>query len=158
MALPKVGEKVSLNESSREDIMKEIDILCSLNHPNIIFLKEYFIENNKVFLITELLSGARSCQRCALRACNRVSAQQRCSVCESTMFSSTRTHMHVKNNKVFLITELLSGARRACVALAAAGWPVAVAAGGPAHGLQWRSVRDVLTASTHTFDSTVHRI
>ena len=57
MALPKEGEKVGANESSREDIMKEIDILCALHHPNILYLKEYFIESNKVYLITELLSG-----------------------------------------------------------------------------------------------------
>lgn len=60
MALPKAGEQVGSNESSREDIMKEIDILCGLDHANIIYLKEYFIENNKVYLLTELLSGALS--------------------------------------------------------------------------------------------------
>jgi hypothetical protein len=32
----------------REDIFKEIDILCGLNHENVIYLKEYFEENNKV--------------------------------------------------------------------------------------------------------------
>lgn len=32
----------------REDIFKEIDILCGLNHENVIFLKEYYEENNKV--------------------------------------------------------------------------------------------------------------
>lgn len=35
-------------ENTREDIFKEIDILCSLNHENVLFLKEYFEENNKV--------------------------------------------------------------------------------------------------------------
>lgn len=34
----------------REDIFKEIDILCGLNHDNVLFLKEYFEEGNKVCL------------------------------------------------------------------------------------------------------------
>ena len=32
----------------REDIFKEIDILCGLNHENVVYLKEYFEEGNKV--------------------------------------------------------------------------------------------------------------
>ncbi|KAG1660285.1 hypothetical protein FOA52_006752 [Chlamydomonas sp. UWO 241] len=44
-------------ENSREDVFKEIDILCGMEHENIVYLKEYFEENNKVFLITELLTG-----------------------------------------------------------------------------------------------------
>lgn len=31
-----------------EDIFKEIDLLCGMNHENVIFLKEYFEEGNKV--------------------------------------------------------------------------------------------------------------
>jgi hypothetical protein len=34
--------------SCREDIFKEIDILCGLNHQNVVYLKEYFEEGNKV--------------------------------------------------------------------------------------------------------------
>ncbi len=34
--------------SCSEDIFKEIDILCGLNHPNVVYLKEYFEEGNKV--------------------------------------------------------------------------------------------------------------
>ena len=33
---------------AQDDIFKEIDILIGLDHPNVIFLKEYFEENNKV--------------------------------------------------------------------------------------------------------------
>lgn len=33
----------------REDIFKEIDILCGLDHENIVFFKEYFEEGNKVW-------------------------------------------------------------------------------------------------------------
>ena len=32
----------------REDIFKEIDILVGMNHENVIFLKEYFEEGDKV--------------------------------------------------------------------------------------------------------------
>lgn len=36
------------HNGSREDIFKEIDILCGLNHENVVYLKEYFEEGNKV--------------------------------------------------------------------------------------------------------------
>ncbi len=48
MALPERGRSVGDNENSRDDIFKEIDILVGLNHPNVIYLKEYFEENNRV--------------------------------------------------------------------------------------------------------------
>lgn len=31
-----------------EDIFKEIDILCGLDHDNVVFFKEYFEEGSKV--------------------------------------------------------------------------------------------------------------
>ena len=37
----------------REDIFKEIDILVGMNHENVIFLKEYFEEGDKVGAHTE---------------------------------------------------------------------------------------------------------
>jgi len=46
-----------VHAGDREDIFKEIDILVGMNHENVIFLKEYFEEGNKVYLITELLTG-----------------------------------------------------------------------------------------------------
>jgi serine/threonine protein kinase len=48
MALPEKGRVVGNNENTRDDIFKEIDILVGLNHPNVIYLKEYFEENKKV--------------------------------------------------------------------------------------------------------------
>ena len=36
------------NWVAQDDIFKEIDILIGLDHPNVIFLKEYFEESNKV--------------------------------------------------------------------------------------------------------------
>ncbi|KAK3254710.1 hypothetical protein CYMTET_36083 [Cymbomonas tetramitiformis] len=41
----------------REDIFKEITLLSSIDHPHVINLKEYFVEGNKVYLVTELLTG-----------------------------------------------------------------------------------------------------
>lgn len=41
-------DAVDLDVSCREDIFKEIDILCGLNHENVVYLKEYFEEGNKV--------------------------------------------------------------------------------------------------------------
>lgn len=57
MSLPPPGKQYNENESSRADIFKEIDILLSLEHENIVLMKEYFEENNKVYLIMEMLSG-----------------------------------------------------------------------------------------------------
>lgn len=48
MALPEVGRQTSDNENTREDIFKEIDILVGMEHENVIYMKEYFEENNKV--------------------------------------------------------------------------------------------------------------
>ena len=48
MALPEVGRQTGDNENTREDIFKEIDILVGMEHENVIFMKEYYEENNKV--------------------------------------------------------------------------------------------------------------
>eukprot|EP00951_Prasinocladus_malaysianus_P015743 scaffold121362_cov49-Prasinocladus_malaysianus.AAC.1 len=57
MALPPPGAQLDDFSNTREDILKEIEILCKVEHDNIIYLKEFFDENNKVYLITELLTG-----------------------------------------------------------------------------------------------------
>lgn len=54
MALPEKGRVVGENENTRDDIFKEIDILVGLNHPNVIYLKEYFEESNKVHILASL--------------------------------------------------------------------------------------------------------
>ena len=48
MQVPEVGRQTSDNENTREDIFKEIDILVGMQHQNVIYMKEYFEENNKV--------------------------------------------------------------------------------------------------------------
>lgn len=57
MALPPPGAELDDYSNTREDIIKEIEILCTMEHPSIIYLKEFYDENNKVYLITELLTG-----------------------------------------------------------------------------------------------------
>lgn len=57
MSLPPPGKAPGSNDNTREDIFKEIDIHLGLEHPNVIFLKEYFEEADKVYLIMELLEG-----------------------------------------------------------------------------------------------------
>jgi len=56
MEVPLAGQ---LTESglTREDIFLEINILCELDHGNVIKFKEYFEEDSKVFIICELLLG-----------------------------------------------------------------------------------------------------
>ena len=44
-------------EAIEAKIMNEIDILSSLDHENVLRMKEYFVENNKIKIVTELLSG-----------------------------------------------------------------------------------------------------
>lgn len=57
MTLPPEGAKAADGESTRSDIFKEIDIIMSLRHDNIIYMKEYFEENGRVYVIMEYLPG-----------------------------------------------------------------------------------------------------
>lgn len=61
MDLPKPGVVLDNpdNANSWQDIMSEIEVLSNLHHPNIISLKEYYFQNNSVYVVTELLEGAR---------------------------------------------------------------------------------------------------
>jgi calcium/calmodulin-dependent protein kinase I len=53
MSLPRRGH----HDERREDVLREIDVLLDLDHPNIVGLREYFVHNDKVYLIMELLRG-----------------------------------------------------------------------------------------------------
>ena len=48
MVLPPIGANARDHDSTREDIFKEIEILVGLAHENVVYLKEYFEEANKV--------------------------------------------------------------------------------------------------------------
>ena len=50
------GEK-QVKELSEQRIMNEIDILSSLDHENVLSMREYFKQNNAIYIVTELLSG-----------------------------------------------------------------------------------------------------
>lgn len=55
---PQTLEEIRARERAAETlIFKEIELLQDMNHPNVVRLKEYFVENRKVYLITELLTG-----------------------------------------------------------------------------------------------------
>jgi calcium/calmodulin-dependent protein kinase I len=57
VTLPKAGRNTDCTMPCRETVMKEIDALLDLDHPNVVGLKEYFVDQSKVYLITELLRG-----------------------------------------------------------------------------------------------------
>ena len=56
MELPKPGE-FNASGLTREDIFLEINILCGLNHVNVIKFREYFEEETRVYIICDLLRG-----------------------------------------------------------------------------------------------------
>ena len=53
MNLPESGENTT---NTRESVLSEIDILASLQHETVVKLKEYFDEDDKIYIVTELLS------------------------------------------------------------------------------------------------------
>lgn len=57
MTLPKANATPKDDENSREEIFYEIDILCRVDHESVMQLKEYYEEEDKVYIITELLTG-----------------------------------------------------------------------------------------------------
>mmetsp|Transcript_68674 Transcript_68674/g.217208 ORF Transcript_68674/g.217208 Transcript_68674/m.217208 type:complete len:398 (+) Transcript_68674:259-1452(+) len=57
MALPPSGQSDDPDANTKEDIVKEINILINLDHPNVIYLREFYEEGNKMYLVTELVTG-----------------------------------------------------------------------------------------------------
>lgn len=47
MDLAGIGEEVEDGDSTREDVFQEIEILCTLDHENVLFMKEFFVEESK---------------------------------------------------------------------------------------------------------------
>ena len=57
MTLPPEDALAADQGSTRLDIFKESDIIMTLRHPNIIYMKEYFEENGRVYVVMEFLAG-----------------------------------------------------------------------------------------------------
>lgn len=60
-------KKENLSEDDEVDLMNEIDILQSINHPNIIRLYEVYNEADTYYLVTELLQGGELFDRIVAR-------------------------------------------------------------------------------------------
>lgn len=57
LRLPATGKKLGDGQSTREEIQHEIDIMGSLDHPNVVHLEEYFLDKKKAYLVQELITG-----------------------------------------------------------------------------------------------------
>ena len=80
MKLPPADAETKRERAERQDTLREIDAVLDLEHPNVVGMKEYFVEHNKVYLIMELLRGeaahARARRWCA--ACAVASSVRAC--------------------------------------------------------------------------------
>ena len=56
--LPACGHRPERGESTLSEVINEIQVMKAIGrHPSFIYLREHFIEGNKVYLILELVSG-----------------------------------------------------------------------------------------------------
>ncbi len=53
----KVIEKAKASEAEIEEIIREVDILIQLDHPNIIKIFEYFVTKDNIYIVTDVCSG-----------------------------------------------------------------------------------------------------
>jgi serine/threonine protein kinase len=58
MAVVPKGSTARSNDNTWADVEAEITILCRLDHPNVIKLKEFFAQDGEVYLVTDLVQGA----------------------------------------------------------------------------------------------------
>ncbi|CAD7704054.1 unnamed protein product [Ostreobium quekettii] len=59
MSLPGKDALLDDETMSREEVLKEVEIVSKTHHHNILALKEFFLSKTKVYLITELLEGGQ---------------------------------------------------------------------------------------------------
>ncbi|EFN53510.1 hypothetical protein CHLNCDRAFT_136852 [Chlorella variabilis] len=57
MRLPRGDKLVEDPMAGRAAIMKEVDVLLDLDHPNVVGMREYFVQHHRVYLIMELMRG-----------------------------------------------------------------------------------------------------
>ncbi len=53
----KILNKTHLKEKDQRRFLYEIELLRELDHPNIIKIYEYFVESDKIYVVTELCLG-----------------------------------------------------------------------------------------------------
>jgi calcium-dependent protein kinase len=53
----KVVKKKNMNQLYHEKLLKEIILLKALDHPNIIKLHEYYLDDGQVYMVMELCTG-----------------------------------------------------------------------------------------------------
>ncbi|EFN51045.1 hypothetical protein CHLNCDRAFT_37582, partial [Chlorella variabilis] len=57
MPLPPADSESKAERQARMAALREISSMLGLEHPNVVGLREYFVESNRVYLIMELLRG-----------------------------------------------------------------------------------------------------
>ncbi len=60
MPLPPPDSAVKAERNARMAIMREISAMLGLEHPNVVGLREYFVQKNRIYLIMELLRGEQA--------------------------------------------------------------------------------------------------
>ena len=53
----KALKKDNMNEADKEEFLNEVDVLKGLDHPNILKMFEYFEDEQRYYIITDLCSG-----------------------------------------------------------------------------------------------------
>ena len=71
MPLPPADSESKAERQARMAALREISSMLGLEHPNVVGLREYFVESNRVYLIMELLRGeqGRECGAAAGLVC-----------------------------------------------------------------------------------------
>ena len=59
----KIIQKSKLNEEETETLINEVEILKSLDHPNIVKIYEFYEDLNNFFIVTELCTGGELFER-----------------------------------------------------------------------------------------------
>lgn len=55
--MKKIDKKVLMDKGHEDEFIKEIDILKTLDHPNILKVYEFYEDDRYLYIITELCNG-----------------------------------------------------------------------------------------------------